>query len=126
TGQLAINDEQFASLSEGAVLNFVGTVVAVLVILWLALRSARIITAVFISLFVGFMVTAAAGLLMVGSFNLISIAFAVLFVGLGADFGIQFSVRYRSERHDLNDVAAALDSSASKAGGPLALAAAST
>ena len=36
--------------------------------------------------------------MMVGSLNLLSIAFAVLFVGLGVDFGIQFSVRYRSER----------------------------
>ena len=30
--------------------------------------------------------------------NPISVAFAVLFVGLGVDFSIQFSVRYRSER----------------------------
>ena len=35
---------------------------------------------------------------MVGALNLISVAFAVLFVGLGVDFGIQFAVRYRSER----------------------------
>ena len=35
---------------------------------------------------------------MVGALNLISVAFAVLFVGLGVDFGIQFSVRYRDER----------------------------
>jgi hypothetical protein len=33
--------------------------------------------------------------MMVGSLNLLSIAFAVLFVGLGVDFGIQYSVRYR-------------------------------
>ena len=43
--------------------------------------------------------TAALGFLMVGPLNPISIAFAVLFVGLGVDFGIQFSVRYRAERH---------------------------
>ena len=47
---------------------------------------------------VGLTLTAAVGLLMVGALNPISIAFAVLFVGLGVDFGIQFSVRYRSER----------------------------
>ena len=36
---------------------------------------------------------------MVGALNLISVAFAVLFIGLGVDFGIQFSVRYRDERY---------------------------
>ena len=97
-----------------------------MVIIWLALRSARIILGVFFSLIVGLVITAAAGLMMVGAFNLISVAFAVLLIGLGADFGIQFSVRYRSERHDLDDLPTALRSAAAKAGGPLALVAAST
>jgi uncharacterized protein len=126
TGQVAIDDEQFAKLSKGTVPNFVGTVLAVLVILWLALRSAHTNLAVFVSLFVGFVVTAAAGLLIVGAFNLISIAFGILFVGLGADFCIQFAVRYRSERHERDEVRAALRGAAERAGGPLALAAAGT
>ena len=72
----------------------------------------------------GLALTAAAGLLVVGAFNLISVAFAVLFVGLGADFGIQFGVRYRAERHEVDETRAALRSAAAKAGGALALAAA--
>jgi hypothetical protein len=63
---------------------------------------------------------------MVGKLNLISITFAVLFIGLGVDFGLQFSVRYRSERHDIDDLQSALRSAALKAGIPLALAAAAT
>ncbi|HEY3641590.1 MAG TPA: MMPL family transporter, partial [Xanthobacteraceae bacterium] len=126
TGQVPIDDEQFATLSKGTLPNFVGTVLAVLVILWLALRSAHTNLAVFVSLFVGFVVTAAAGLLMVGAFNLISVAFGILFVGLGADFCIQFTVRYRSERHERDEVRAALRGAAARAGGPLALAAAGT
>ena len=94
--------------------------------LWLALRSWKIIGAVFFSLMVGLAATAALGLAMVGSFNLISIAFFVLFVGLGVDFGIQFSVRYRTERHEHQDLREALRSAARKAGDPLALAAAAT
>jgi uncharacterized protein len=43
---------------------------------------------------VGLAATAAVGLMMVGALNLISVGFAVLFVGIGADFGIQFSVRW--------------------------------
>jgi len=71
-------------------------------------------------------VTAAAGLLIVGAFNLISVAFGVLFIGLAADFCIQFAVRYRSERHERDEVRAALRGAAARAGGPLALAAAGT
>ena len=75
---------------------------------------------------VGLAATAALGLAMVGSFNLISIAFFVLFVGLGVDFGIQFSVRYRAERHDHGDLYEALRWTARKAGNQLALAAVAT
>ena len=63
---------------------------------------------------------------MVGAFNLISVAFAVLFVGIGTDFGIQFSVRYRAERYREPRLDKALSQAAAKAGRPLALAAAAT
>jgi len=62
----------------------------------------------------------------VGSLNLLSIAFAVLFVGLGVDFGIQFSVRYRSERFKNEDLALALESAARRCAVPLSLAAMAT
>ena len=78
----------------------------------MALHSAKIIFAVFVNLFIGLSITTAVGLMMVGSLNLLSIAFAVLFVGLGVDFGIQFSVRYRSERFKNEDLALALESAA--------------
>ena len=64
--------------------------------------------------------------MLVGTLNLISVAFFVLFVGLGIDFGLQFAVRYRAERHDTGALRPALLSAARKAGGPLALAAAAT
>src|SRR5262249_46690877 len=98
------------------------SVLAVLFILWLALHSVRIITAVAISLVVGLTVTAAVGLMLVGALNLISVAFFVLFIGLGVDFGLQFSVRYRAERHDYGDLHAGLRSAARKPGLPLAFA----
>jgi uncharacterized protein len=126
TGRVPIDDDEFGTLKEGAALNATISILAVLLILWLALRSPRIILAVVISLVLGLAMTAALGLLMLGALNLISIAFAALFIGLGVDFGIQFSVRYRSERHDHDDIHVALLSAAAKAGGPLALAAGAT
>ena len=124
TGSVPMADEEFATVQQGALVNGLGTVVVVLVILWLALKSARIIAAVFINLFVGLSITAALGLMMVGALNMISAAFAVLFVGLGVDFGIQFSVRYRAERHDTGELRPALAQAAAKIGVPLTLAAA--
>jgi uncharacterized protein len=126
TGQVPMNDDQFSVIRDSALRDTATAVLGVLIILWLALRSWKIVAAVFFSLMVGLAVTAALGLAMVGSFNLISIAFFVLFVGLGVDFGIQLSVRYRTERHEHGDLRRALRSAARKAGDPLALAAAAT
>ena len=126
TGTVPIADEEFATIAEGALPNMVATLAIVLVILWLALRSARIILAVFLSVAVGLALTAAAGLMMVGALNLISVAFAVLFVGIGVDFGIQFSVRYRAERHAENDLRKALVKAGEHIAAPLSLAAAAT
>jgi hopanoid biosynthesis associated RND transporter like protein HpnN len=124
TGSVPMGDQEFATVRQGALTNAIGTIVVVLVILWMALKSGRIISAVFINLLVGLTVTAALGLLMVQALNMISVAFAVLFVGLGVDFAIQFSVRYRAERHDIVQLRAAIASAARKIGVPLTLAAA--
>ena len=124
TGPVPIADEEFATVQEGAWLNGIATVLIVLLILFLALRSGKIILAVFLNLLVGLALTAALGFLVVGPLNLISIAFAVLFVGLGVDFGIQFSVRYRADRFDVDDLKLALRHAAKHAGAPLTLAAA--
>jgi uncharacterized protein len=126
TGPVPMADEEFATIKENAGLNATVTIAVVLLILWLALRWVRIIAAVFICLVVGLSMTAAAGMLMVGTLNLISVYFAVLFVGLGVDFGLQFSVRYRAERHELDNLHEALLQAGRRAGAPLTLAAFAT
>ncbi len=126
TGPVPLADEEFSTVKEGSALNGAITGLIVLFIIWRALRSARIVLAVALGVIVGLCVTAAIGLLMVGALNLISIAFAVLFVGIGVDFGIQFSVRYRQERFVHPDFNTALRAAAVRAGRPLALAAAAT
>jgi hopanoid biosynthesis associated RND transporter like protein HpnN len=124
TGPVPIADEEFASLQQGAALNGVLSAAIVLVILWLALRSWRLVIPVGATVGIGLAVTAALGTWMVGALNPISVAFAVLFVGLGADFAIQYSVRHRAERHEIGDLAPALVSAARNVGTPLTLAAA--
>ncbi|MGB8398599.1 MMPL family transporter [Bradyrhizobium sp.] len=126
TGPVPIANEEYATVQDGAILNGIGTTLIVLLILWMALRSSKIIFAVFVNLLVGLSITTAAGLKMVGSLNLLSVAFAVLFIGLGVDFGIQFSVRYRSERFKKDDLRLALASAARRSSVPLSLAAMAT
>lgn len=126
TGSVPIADQEFSTIRDGALFNAIATIAIVLVILWLALRSARIILAVFLTVAIGLAITAAAGLMMVGALNLISVAFAVLFVGIGVDFGIQFSVRYRAERHAVDNLHKALVNAAEHISVPLSLAAAAT
>jgi hopanoid biosynthesis associated RND transporter like protein HpnN len=108
---------------EGVALNSFVTGAIILIILGIALRSIGLVAAVVVNLAVGLAITAAGGILMVGPLNPISLAFAVLFVGLGADFAIQYTVRYRAERHDLGNLHEALIGSAAWVGIPLSLAA---
>jgi hopanoid biosynthesis associated RND transporter like protein HpnN len=122
TGPVAMADEEFGTIKENAARNGIVTGLVVLLILWLALRSGRLIFAIVVNLFVGLALTAALGLFLVGAFNLISIYFAVLFVGIGVDFGIQFSVRYRAERHEIDDIGEAIRRAGFHVGAPLTLA----
>jgi len=128
TGSIPLADEEFGTLAEGALRNALITIGAVALLLWLGLRSVRIIFAILFTLGCGLAMTAAFGLMAVGRFNLISVAFAVLFVGLGVDLGIQFAVRYRAERHAQGDLPgalpAALRAAGAGVGSSLALAAA--
>jgi hopanoid biosynthesis associated RND transporter like protein HpnN len=125
TGPVPLADEEFATLADGAALNGALMILALLVLLWAALRSSRLVASVMVSLAAGLIVTAALGLALFGAFNLISVAFAVLFVGLGVDFGIQFCVCYRAKRYASNDLYLALRSAGAEVGAALALAAAS-
>jgi uncharacterized protein len=126
TGPVAINDAEFATIDYNAVPDAIIGLVAVTVVLWLALHSLRLMVAVLLSVAIGLSVSTAAGLLMVGALNLISVAFFALFIGLSVDFAIQFSVRYRAERSKYHDLPVALRSAATIVGRPLALAAAAT
>jgi hopanoid biosynthesis associated RND transporter like protein HpnN len=126
TGPVPLVDEEFATLTDRVYLMTGAMMGGVLLTLWLALRSFKIIFSILTTLFVGLAITMGLGLWFVGVFNIISIAFIALFVGLGVDFGIQFAVRYRHERHLEGDLALALPRAGRGVGIPLALAAAAT
>jgi hypothetical protein len=126
TGPVQLQDEEFATLAQRAVLIVCVMFAAVLLMLWLAVQSWRMIMCILVTLFTGLAMTAAIGLALTGAFNIISVAFIVLFVGIGVDFGIQFCVRYRGERHAYGDLGTAIVNTGRHIGTPLALAAAAT
>jgi len=124
TGSIPLSDEEFGSLAENVWLMTGAMLLAIVVCLWLAVRSLKMMTAILAVTIGGLIVTAAVGLASVGRFNLISVAFIPLFVGLGVDFGIQYCVRYKSERLERGDLKQALIAAGDGVGGALALAAA--
>jgi hopanoid biosynthesis associated RND transporter like protein HpnN len=123
TGDVPLNDEQFATVSHGLGVSMSVAIVLVALLLYGALRSGRLALAILGTLIVGLLGTAAFAALAVKTLNLISVAFAILFVGLAVDFGIQFSVRYRGERHHAKDFPEALENTARRVGPALLLAA---
>ena len=126
TGQIPLSDEQFASLTNGLVLGGIISVLLIALWLFLALRSWRLIVPILLTLVLGLVMTITFAAIAISTLNLISVAFAILFIGLAVDFGIQFSVRLRDVRHGLGDLALAIPETARQAGGQIALAAAAT
>ena len=123
TGPVPLQDEEFGSLADKLLLIAGLAVSAILAMLWLAVRSPRLIACILLTTFVGLVTAAAWGLLIFQRFNVISVAFIPLFVGLGIDFGIQFSVRFRSDYADERALDEALISAGHGMGYPLTLAA---
>ena len=121
TGAAAMETEELRSVQTGMDIAGALTVTAVLALLVVGLRSGRLILATVITLAVGLAWTAGLAALAVGTLNLISVAFAVLFIGLSVDFGIHFALRYREARAAGADGDAALDQAAHGVGPALVL-----
>jgi hypothetical protein len=124
TGPVPLQDEEFATLAQraGLIAGLAGG--AIILMLWFAVRSPWLIVSILATTLVGLLMATALGLALFHRFNVISVAFIPLFVGMGIDLGIQFSVRYRAERRAAGDVGAALMATGRTMGKSLTLAAA--
>ncbi len=121
TGSAALAQEELASVEEGMGLAAAVSLVLVLALLMGGLRSARLVLATLATLVMGLIWTAGFALLALGQLNLISVAFAVLFIGLSVDFGIHFALRYKEETDRGSGHAMALERAAAGVGGALTL-----
>lgn len=97
TGGPALSTEELGSVtrsaSEAGILSFI----LISLMYWRALRSFRMFVVVQANLIIGLVLTTAFALLVIGHLNLISVTFAVLFIGLGGDLGMHICLRFREE-----------------------------
>ena len=95
TGSLAMSVEELDSVSRGAASAALSALIVVSIILVVGLRSLKLVLVSVITLLVGLSLTAAFAAYAIGHLNLISVAFAVLYIGLGIDFAIHLGLRHR-------------------------------
>ena len=126
TGATMLAHEEMLSVMKGTKTAIVLALALVTVIMLVGLGSARLALVTMISLVTGLLFTAAFATLTVGELNLISVAFAVLYIGLGVDFAIHYCLRYREHLIDGADRLRALEQTSVNVGGSLFLCAVST
>jgi uncharacterized protein len=95
TGDIALAHDDYMTVRDsiGAATFF--SMALVCLVLFIGLGSPRLVIAAMSALLIGLVWTTGFALFAVGSLNLISVTFAVLFIGLGIDYSIQFCMRYR-------------------------------
>jgi len=123
TGQVALADEEFSTVAKGAVEGMIASTIIIALLLFLAVRSWRLILPILLTLGLGLLLTVLFAAASIGRLTLISVGFGVLFLGLAVDFAIQFSVRFREQRHVTPSLATAMTKTAATAGGQILVAA---
>lgn len=125
TGDLALSTEALAGARAGGGTG-AGSLVAVTILLLIGLRSGRLVLHAVVTLIVGLAWTTGFAALAIGHLNLLSVAFAVLFIGLGIDYGIHFLMRWLELRDAGADVSQALREAGRSVGTSLFLCAVTT
>ena len=96
TGDVALSHENLTEVRSSVGIATLLSLFLVGCSLYIGLgRSVRLVFASLMTLIIGLIWTTGFAVAFIGSLNLISITFAVLFIGLGIDYSIQFCLRYR-------------------------------
>jgi len=97
SGATMLAHEEMQSVMQGTETAVLLALCLVAVIMLTGLGSVKLALATVLSLLIGLIYTAAFAILTVTELNLISVAFAVLYIGLGVDFAIHYCLRYREQ-----------------------------
>ena len=95
TGGTALSYEELKSVAKANIIAILGSLILVTIILIFGLDSVWLFFSSIMTLILGLIATTALAAATVGTLNLISVAFAVLYIGLGIDFAIHLCLRYR-------------------------------
>lgn len=123
TGDLPIATDEITAVTEGGERAGLISLALVSLIAFFGLRSLRLVTAMIVTLVISLVWTSAFAALAIGHLNLLSAAFAVLFIGVAMDFSVQFGMRFQEAREGGGDHKAALGEATSGTGVAIALAA---
>lgn len=126
TGDPVMRSDELKTVTDGILLSTGLSLVLVSLLLTFGLRSVRLVAAALGSLVIGLVLTAGFAAVAVGQLNLISIAFAVLLIGLGIDFSIHLCLNYQEHLDEGEAHRPALQHTMHQVGGALALCAPTT
>ena len=113
TGGIVIDYEEISSVADGASNAGIISIILVAVILLFAFRNFKNIFFIILTILSGLTITMALTTIFIGHLNLISVAFAVLFIGLSVDFGIQIYSRFLENSSKKIDLKKKLDNDTS-------------
>ncbi len=119
TGNPALNYEEILGLAWDLGLGGALCFIFVAGVLKRAFRSFKLVAAALLTLLVGLVWSSACAASVVGSLNLISAAFGVLFIGLGVDFSIHLGMAYAVNVREGAGHEEALREAAASVGGSL-------
>jgi len=97
TGGEVLAYEELKSVSNANLKAIPLSIILVAIILYFGLGSFRLLFACLTTLLLGLIITTGFAAITIGELNLISIAFAVLYIGLGIDFAIHMALRFKEE-----------------------------
>jgi len=95
TGDIPMQYDELKSVTRGAKTAGILSFIMVSIVLITGLGSFRLVLATLAPLIAGLIWTACFAAMAVGHLNMISVAFAVLFIGLSVDYAIHLCLRYR-------------------------------
>ena len=121
TGSEVLAQEELLSVSRGTELAIILSFCLVTIIMITGVRSLRLVSFTLISLVTGLVLTAAFATFAIGELNLISVAFAVLYIGLGIDFAIHYCLRYQELIYQENSNQFAIEESSRNLGQSLTI-----
>ena len=126
TGREPLTFDELASIVFNIEVAATISTLAIIILLGFGIRSWRLIAIIMSVLFIGMSWTLGWAALAIGELNLISAAFAVLFLGICVDFSIHVSLRYREEYRKCGNKEEAMQATALGGGGAISLCALAT